>query len=82
MLPRVKVYVISIDDGYEAIYYRDLIISEGNPLNEGTERILWFRDFMEDNSLGTLHDIVFGYAPNVEEFPDRLSEIKDIQWLG
>lgn len=82
MLLRDKVYVISIDEGYEAMYYKDLIIDEGNPLNEGAERILWFRDFMEDKGLGTLHDIVFGYAPNVEEFPNRLSEIKDIQWLG
>jgi len=74
-----KLYVVENDcDGFEALYYKDLLIYEGNSLNEGTERLIYFINLANQYGL-TVGDIIFGNT-ELDEFPNRLSEIKNIDW--
>ena len=59
---------------YEALYINDLIIEEGNPLNEGSERILYFL-MLGDKYGFDIKEVTFYYLTNNdEEFRDRFSE--------
>jgi hypothetical protein len=71
-------YVIENEEGYEALYVDDWIKDEARPLNEGSERVKYFLRLCE--RYDTHIELVrFGYC-EVEEFPDRLSELKNIRW--
>lgn len=76
-----KLVTLSNNDGYEALYYKDLKIEEGNPLEEGNERVLYFLKLC-DNYGVDIKDCEFGYVC-VDELPNRLSEIENnsIVWI-
>jgi len=76
-----KLYVVMNDcDGFEALYYKDLLIDEGDSLNEGTERLIYFINLANQYGL-TVGDIIFGNT-ELDEFPNRLSDINNIQWIN
>lgn len=65
---------------YEALYINDLIVEEGSPLNEDSERVLYFL-MLCDNYGADIKDIQFYYLTNGEdEFRERFSNYntKDI----
>jgi len=73
-----KIDVIKIDGGYEALYINNKLVDEGNPLNEGKERVLYFDDLcLRYNVL--IRFIKFGYS-SCEEFPLDLRELTDISY--
>lgn len=73
-----NVQVLSNNNGYEAFYLNNELIEEGNPLNEGQERVLYFIDICGKYTLN-IKDIKFGYS-DCEEFPISLLELDDINW--
>ena len=82
-----KIQVVKDDNGYEAIYINGLLRNEGNPLNEGIERVLWFIHIADAYGVD-IKDIKF-YTVNLEEctdyaeFPNELIEIiNDIELEG
>jgi len=74
-----KLAVVELDSGYEGLYLFDKLVNEGNPLNEGNERFLYFIDLLDNYELD-ISDIHFGFASDLEEFPMFLSEIEGILW--
>lgn len=79
-----KIHCVKSDD-YEALYVNGKIYNEGNPLNEGNERVLYFINIA--NSYGiNINEIKFGYINLVEhteygEFPNDLDELLNyIKW--
>lgn len=79
--------VIEDVNGYEAIYIDGFLQNEGNPLNEGVERVLWFIHIADAYGVD-IKDIKF-YTVNLEEytdyaeFPNKLIEIiNDIEIQG
>ena len=82
-----NIHVVGDVNGYEAIYINGLLQNEGNPLNEGVERVLWFIYIAEAYGVD-IKDIKF-YSVNLEactrygEFPNELIEIiNDIELEG
>ena len=82
-----NIQVVQDDNGYEAIYIDGLLQNEGNPLNEGVERVLWFIHIADAYGVD-IKDIKF-YTVNLEactkygEFPNELIEIlNDIELEG
>ena len=82
-----NIQVVKDDNGYEAIYIDGLLQNEGNPLNEGIERVLWFIHIAEAYCVD-IKDIKF-YSVNLAdctrygEFPNELIEIiNDIELEG
>jgi len=73
-----KVDVIKTDDGYEALYINNKLIQEGNPLNEGRERVLYFNELCSQYDL-SIKSIKFGYC-YCEEFPLDLQELSGITY--
>lgn len=79
--------VVEDVNGYGAIYIDGFLQNEGNPLNEGVERVLWFVHIADAYGVD-IKDIKF-YTVNLEEctayaeFPNELIEIiNDIQIQG
>ena len=65
---------------YEALYINDLIVEEGSPLNEGSERVLYFL-MLCNKYEADIKDMQFCYLINGEdEFRERFSNYntKDI----
>ena len=82
-----NIQVVGDVNGYEAIYINGLLRNEGNPLNEGIERVLWFIHIADAYGVD-IKDIKF-YSVNLEEctayaeFPNKLIEIiNDIEIQG
>jgi len=74
----VRVDVIKNDEGYEALYINNKLVDEGNPLNEGKERVLYFHDICL--TYDTFMEFIdFGYS-SCEEFPLDLQELTDISY--
>ena len=79
-----KIHCIKSDD-YEALYINGKLYNEGNPLNEGNERVLHFIKIAEVYGVN-VKDIKFGYINLIEhtdygEFPNDLSDIiKFVKW--
>lgn len=73
-----NISVIYNNDGYEALYLDNELIEEGNPLNEGQERVLYFINTCDKYNFN-IKDIKFGYC-DCEEFPISLLELDDIEW--
>ena len=74
-----KIKVIENNEGYEALYIDDWIKDEGNPLNEGDERVLYFLRLCSQYGVD-IELIRFGYVDSDEEFPSRMSELSNIKW--
>ena len=79
--------VVEDSNGYEAIYIDGFLQNEGNPLNEGVERVLWFIHIADAYGVD-IKDIKF-YSVNLAEctvyaeFPNKLIEIiNDIEIQG
>ena len=79
--------VVEDTNGYEAIYIDGFLQNEGNPLNEGVERVLWFIHIADAYGVD-IKDIKF-YTVNLKEcttyaeFPNQLIEIlNDIEIQG
>ena len=79
--------VVEDINGYEAIYIDGFLKNEGNPLNEGDERILWFTRITDAYGVD-IKDIKFYSVKLAEctdyaEFPNKLIEIiNDIEIKG
>lgn len=80
------IIVLSFDNGYEGLYVDDELTSEGNPINEGTERILYFIHLAKKYEF-KIEDIKFGYISDkdlsyYDDLPlDLTDEIKSkIVW--
>ena len=82
-----QLIVISTDNGYEGLYIDNNLEDVGNPINEGTERVLYFIHLAKKYEIN-IEDIKFGYI-NMEgsldeygDFPVELSEvhINNIKW--
>ena len=82
-----EVWCLVDSQGYEALYVDKELVEEGNPLNEGTERVLYFIDLAKKYEIN-IEDIKFGYIntdgflDEYEDFPVELSEvnINNIKW--
>lgn len=79
-----KLHLIKSDD-YEALYVNGKLYNEGNPLNEGNERVLYFINIA--NSYGiNINEIKFGYVDlekctDYGEFPNDLGELLNyVKW--
>lgn len=79
-----KLHLIKSDD-YEALYVNGKLFNEGNPLNEGNERVLYFINIA--NSYGiNINEIKFGYVDLVVsfgygEYPNDLGDIIEyVKW--
>lgn len=72
-------------DNYEALYVNGKLYDEGNPLEEGNERVLYFIKVAEIYGVN-INEIKFGYVNLVEcsvydEFPNDLGDIiKFVKW--
>lgn len=72
-------------DNYEALYINGKLYNEGNPLNKGKEKILYFYNIAEIYGIN-INEIKFGYINLVEhtdygEFPNDLYDIiNHIKW--
>ena len=83
----IEMICLQTDNGYEALYVDKELVEEGNPLNEGTERVLYFIHLAKKYEIN-IEDIKFGYInmddflDEYEEFPTELSveNIKNIKW--
>ena len=77
-----KLVTLSNNDGYEALYFKDLKQLEANPLEEGNERVLYFL-FLCDNYGVDIKDCEFGHVCG-DELPNRLSEVENnsIVWIS
>lgn len=79
-----KIYCIKSDD-YEALYVNGKLYDEGNPLEEGNERVLYFINIANVYGID-IKDIKFGYINLMEhteygEFPNDLGNIiNHIKW--
>ena len=74
------VYVVKSDE-YEALYINGFLKAEGNPLNEGTERLIYFIKIAESYGVD-VKDIKFFYSEYLNEygeFPNRIEEIESIE---
>jgi hypothetical protein len=68
-----KIQVLQNEDGYEALYVNDLYIEEGDPLQEGAERVLYFLNICKQYG-ANIEDIKFYYVLSDWEFKNRFSE--------
>ena len=69
-----KIQVLQNVDGYEGLYINDLYMEEGNPLNEGSERVLYFLEKCKQYDVN-IEDIEFYYVLSEDwEFENRFSE--------
>lgn len=73
-----KIHCIKSDE-YEALYVNGKLYDEGNPLNEGNERVLYFYNIAKSFGL-SVNEIKFGYVDLEEcsvygEFSNDLGEI-------
>ena len=79
-----KIHCIKSDD-YEALYINGKLCDEGNPLNEGNERVLYFINIANIYDIN-INEIKFCYVNLVEhteygEFPNDLYELLNyIKW--
>ena len=82
-----ELIVISTDSDYEGLYIGNTLEEVGNPINEGTERVLYFIHLAKKYEIN-IEDIKFGYI-NMDgfldeygDFPVELSEvnINNIKW--
>lgn len=68
-----KIQVLQDEGGYEALYINDLHIGEGKPLNEGSERVLYFIEKCKQYGVN-IEDIEFYYVLSEDwEFENRFS---------
>lgn len=67
-----KLKVLTNNDGWEALYINDFIVAEGQPLEEGRERVLFFIDVAKTYGV-PIEDIEFWYWNSSECFEDRFS---------
>ena len=82
-----ELIVISTDNGYEGLYIGNVLEDVGNPINEGTERVLYFIHLAKKYEIN-IEDIKFGYIimegflDEYGDFPTELSEvnINNIEW--
>ena len=65
-----NIKVISNNDGYEGLYVDNELVAEGNPLNEGTERIIYFLQLSKTYET-PLENFVFSEM-DCDEFPMNL----------
>lgn len=84
---KIDIRIIKDNSEYEAVYIDGILQNEGNPLNEGIERVLWFIHIADSYCID-IKDIKF-YTVNLEsctkygEFPNELIEIiNDIELEG
>lgn len=71
---KTKIQVLQNEDGYEALYVNDLYVEEGNPLQEGSERVLYFLNICKQYGV-MIEDIEFYYVVTSNwEFENRFSE--------
>ena len=82
-----EVWCLKDNQGCEALYVDKELVEEGNPLNEGIERVRYFISLAKNYGIN-IEDIKFGYI-NMEgaldeygDFPVELSEvnINNIKW--
>lgn len=77
----MKTLIQVLNNGeYEALYINDLIIEEGSPINEGSERVLYFL-MLSDKYGFDIKEVEFYYLTNDdEEFREKFSEydVEDI----
>ena len=71
-----EVWCLKDSQGCEALYVDKELVEEGSPLNEGTERVLYFIDLAKKYKV-SVKDIKFWYVPTAikvgfEEFPEEL----------
>lgn len=71
-----EVWCLVDSQGCEALYVDKELVEEGSPLNEGTERVLYFIDLAKKYEIN-IEDIKFWYVPTAikvgfEEFPEEL----------
>lgn len=71
----MKTIIQVLNNGdYEALYINDLIIEEGSPINEGSERVLYFL-MLSDKYGFDIREVKFYYLTEEEiEFRERFSE--------
>ena len=66
------------DEGYEALYFNDIKVDEGNPLQEGTERFVYLLNICDKYGVNyrDLHfySIASDYL-SYGELPERFSEV-------
>jgi hypothetical protein len=83
----IEMICLQTDNGYEGLYVDKELVEEGNPLNEGIERVRYFISLAKNYGIN-IEDIKFGYInmngflDEYEEFPTELSveNIKNIKW--
>lgn len=76
-----KLYVVVNDfEGYYGVYYKDLLINKFDKIDNGSifNLVPYFINLVNQYGL-TADDIIF-YNAQVCSFPNRLSEIKNIDW--
>ena len=71
---KTKIQVLQNEDGYEALYVNDLYVEEGDPLQEGAERVLYFLNICKLFG-ANIEDIEFYCVLSTDwEFKNRFSE--------
>ena len=79
-----KIHCIKSDE-YEALYINGKLFNEGNPLEEGNERVLYFYSIASNYGLN-INEIKFGYVNLFDineygEFPNDLGELLNyVKW--